>query len=101
MNIDLLVNKDGDFGLVATGRFDNKISGVIFDHKDYLLSLEFSETMETMALNVPVDPSYVSQLATKQRLHMIGTDKKLIHEAYSVPLYHVNDSKTTSESDWA
>lgn len=101
MNIDLLVNKDGDFGLVSTGRFESKVSGVIFDHDNYLLSLEFAETMESMTLNIPVDPSYVETMAEKQHMHIVGTDTHLIHEAYSVPLYHVNDKSSTPEGDWS
>lgn len=100
MNIDLLMNKDGDFGLVATGRFAAKVSGVIFDHKELQLSLEFADMMESMILNVPVDPDYTDRLSRKSKMHVVGTDKKLIHEAYSVPLYHVNDSQADAESEW-
>ena len=101
MNIDFLMNKEGDFGLVTTGRFEAPVSGVIFDHENLTISLEFGATMDSMTLNVPVDAMYKDKLSLKNHVFMVGTDKKHIHEAYTVPLLHVNDFKNNDTGEWA
>jgi len=100
MNIDLLKNKAGDFGLVSTGQFDAAISAVIFDHDSFTLSLEFNEEHDSMTLNVAVDAMYHNDLTDKTHLYIIGTDKTHIHEAYSVPLMHVNDIQDNNIGEW-
>lgn len=101
MDIDLLLNKNKDVGLVATGKFDSPVSGIIFDHATQSLSLEFGETMDTLDLNVPVGDEFIPFLAPRNHLYMIGTDKKHIHEAYRVPLVHINDVKDETVGEWS
>lgn len=101
MDIDLLINKNKDVGLVATGKFDSPVSGAIFDHQTHTLSLEFGETMDTLDLNVPVADDFVVILGNKNHLFLIGTDKRHIHEAYRVPLMHVNDYRGDDIGEWA
>ena len=100
MNIDLLQNKDGDFGLVSTGQFESPITGIIFDHEALSLSLEFGEAHDSMLLNVAVDETYTNALSQKTQLYIIGTDKKHIHEAYSAPLMHINDMQNNDVGEW-
>ena len=102
MDIDLLMNKNNDFGLVATGKFDSVISGAIFDHDTHTLSLEFGETMDTMDLNVPIAEDFFNLLGNKNHIFLIGTDKRHIHEAYRIPLMHVNNHKNNGDvGEWA
>ena len=101
MDIDLLINKNNDVGLVATGKFESPVSGIIFDHETQSLSLEFGETMDSMALNVPVADEIIPYLTQKNYLFLIGTDKRLIHEAYRVPLMHINDFADEEAGEWS
>ena len=100
MDIDLLINKTNDVGLVTTGKFDSTVTAAIFDHEALQISLEFGETMDSMYLNIPVSEDFVSYLTQKSHLFMIGTDKVHIHEAYKIPLMHVNDFKNSNVGEW-
>jgi len=66
MDIDLLISKTEDVGLVATGKFDDAVTAAIFDHDTQCLSLEFGETMDTLVLNVPVAEDLIPYLNNRQ-----------------------------------
>lgn len=100
MEIDLLINKEKDLGLVSTGKLPDKISGIIFDHQTRTLSLEFGATMDSLDLNVEVDDEFIPFLTDANYLFYIGTDKTHIHEAYRVPLAHVNDLSDDMIGEW-
>lgn len=102
MDIDLLISKTNDICLVATGRFNSTVTAAIFDNESHKLSLEFGETMETMDMNIPVSEEFVPYLIQRQNLFIIGTDIKHIHEAYQIPLMHINDyaAEEQSQGEW-
>ena len=100
MDIDLLHNKNGDFGLVVTGKFESPATAAIFDHETHLISLEFAQTMESMELNIPVSFDFVERLGQKEHLFIIGTDRHHIHEAYRIQLMHVNDLRDQGVGEW-
>lgn len=102
MNIDLLINKTHDVGIVTTSKFESPVTAAIFDHQTHEISLEFGATMDSLSLNIPVAYDLVPYLIQRGSLFFIGTDKELIHEAYQIPLMHINDmtSKPTS-GEWA
>ena len=100
MNIDLLLSKQHDLGLVFTGKFESTVTAAIFDHETHYISLEFGETMDSMVLNVPVSDDFINYMVQKPYLYMIGTDKTHIHEAYRIPLMHVNDAKASDVGEW-
>ena len=101
MNIDLLINKTQDIGIVTTSKFESRITAAIFDHETHQISLEFGETMDSMTMNVPVDNEFIPYLMQRSQMFVIGTDRELIHEAYQIPLMHVNDTtKVPSEGGW-
>lgn len=101
MDIDLLISKTNDVGLVTTGKFEARVSGAIFDHETHSLSLEFAETLDSMTLNVPVADDFVPYLVQKSHIFLVGTDKRHIHEAYRIPLMHVNDYTANEEiGEW-
>lgn len=101
MDIDLLINKMDDVGLVATGKFETPVTAAIIDHESLEMSLEFAQTMDSMVLNVPVGEDLIPYLMQRSRLFIIGTDGAHIHEAYSIPLMHVNNIKDDSVGEWA
>ena len=100
MDIDLLISKNGDVCLVSTGRFKSPVTAAIFDHETQEMSLEFGETMESMDLNIPVSHDIISYLSQKDSLFIIGTDKVHIHEAFRIPLMHLNDFKSQNVGEW-
>lgn len=100
MDIDLLISKSQDVGLVTTGKFDSPVTAAIFDHATRHLSLEFGQTMDTLNLNIPVGEDLVPYLTQRSHLFMIGTDRSHIHEAYRIPLMHVNDNNDPSVGEW-
>ena len=91
MDIDLLINKMNEVGLVASGQFDSTVSAAIFDHIDRTITLEFGETMDSMPLNIIVGDDFVPYLRQTGYLHLIALEKKKIIEARQIPLMHVND----------
>lgn len=100
MNIDLLINKTHDVGLVTTGKFESTITAVMLDHETLELSLEFGETMDSMAMNIPVGYDLIPFMRNRTKIFVIGTDKVHIHEAYDVPLVHINDAKSNDVGEW-
>ena len=100
MDIDLLISKTGDICLVATGKFKSPVIAAIFDHDTLEMSLEFGETMDSMDLNIPVSNDFVDYLIQKDSIFMIGTDTTHIHEAYRIPLMHLNDYKFQNGGEW-
>jgi len=100
MNIDLLISKNNDVGIVSTGKFESKVTAAIFDHETREMSLEFGETMDSMTLNVPIGEDMIGLLDERAYLYYIGTDKAHIHEAYRIPLMHVNNAKNSNVGEW-
>jgi len=91
MDIDLLINKMNEVGLVASEKFDSTVSAAIFDHVDRTITLEFGETMDSMPLNIVVSDDFVPYLRQTGYLHLIVLEKKKIVEARQIMLMHVND----------
>lgn len=91
MDIDLLINKMNEVGLVASDKFDSTVSAAIFDHIERTITLEFGETMDSMELNVVVGDEFIPYLRQTGYLHLIALEKKKIVEARQIPLMHVND----------
>ncbi len=100
MNIDLLISKTQDVGLVTTGKFPSTVTAAIVDHETQEISLEFGETMDSMALNIPVAEDILPYLNNRNGLYIIGTDKVHIHEAYRVPIMHLNNMKSHDVKEW-
>ena len=100
MDIDLLISKGHDVGLVSNGKFENIVTAAIFDHETRRISLEFGEAMDSMNLNIPVTEEFVPYLSQRSHLFMIGTDRTYIYEAYDIPLIHINDFKDPELGGW-
>lgn len=100
MNIDLLISKTHDVGLVTTGKFESTVTAIMLDHETQELSLEFGETMDSMSMNIPVGDDLIPFMRNRNSMFIIGTDKVHIHEAYNVPLMHLNDAKAQDIGEW-
>ncbi len=100
MNIDLLINKTQDVGIVTTGKFESAVTAAILDHENQTISLEFGETMDSMDMNVPIADDLIPYLNQKTHLFVIGTDKVHIHEAYRIPLMHINNMNRKDVGQW-
>jgi len=100
MNIDLLISKNHDIGLVTTGKFPSQVTAAIIDHDTQEISLEFGETMDSMPLNIPIGEDMMNYFNNRNNLFVIGTDKVHIHEAYRIPLMHVNNAKSRDVKEW-
>tara|TARA_B100001778_G_C18598032_1_gene635776 strand:+ start:208 stop:492 length:285 start_codon:yes stop_codon:yes gene_type:complete len=88
MNIDLLINDDEEAGLVSDTPFEAAVSGVIFDHNENIISLEFAN-MESKTLNVPVDLEFQELLQDLDRLYIGVLEDRIVTETYIVPIAHV------------
>jgi hypothetical protein len=100
MDIDLLISKTQDVGIVTNGKFESAVTAAILDHETYMLSLEFGKTMDSMDMNIPVSHDFVPYLTNTSHLFVIGTDRAHIHEAYRIPLMHVNDYNSNNIGEW-
>ncbi len=90
MNIDLLLTKNGDAGLVCDGAFESPVAGVIFDAEMRQVTLEYAN-LETTEMNIPVEDGIAESLlwAFALQVGVIVDDK--IQETRQVPLMHLND----------
>jgi len=100
MNIDLLISKTQDVGIVTTGKFESKVTAVMVDHGTHELSLEFGELMDSMTMNIPVADDMMAYIRNRNGIYIIGTDKTHIHEAYRVPIMHLNLKATDNVGEW-
>ncbi len=90
MNIDLLLTKRGEAGLVGDMGFKSPVAGVMFDVSDSCLTLEFSN-MDAMELNVPVEEMF-AELLWGQSVIQIGTiTNGMVTDNRQVPLMLIND----------
>ena len=105
MDIDLLINGDGEVGIVAAGQFDSPVSGVIFDHAASSMTLEFAETLDSLPMNITVSSEFIPYLQHSNIVHFIALEKKKIVDARMVALMHVNDyvddGDDAAEGGWA
>jgi hypothetical protein len=100
MNVDLLISQTQDVGIVTTAKLPSKITAVIIDHETHEISLEFGETMDSLTMNIPVADDIMAFINNRNGLYVIGTDKTHIHEAYHVPMMHVNSDKSDGIGEW-
>ena len=101
MNVDLLISKTDDVGIVTTGKLPSRVTAAIIDHETNEVSLEFGETMDSMTMNVPISDDLMAYINNRNGMYIIGTDKTHIHEAYQVPMMHINNTKSSDIGDWS
>lgn len=97
MQIDLLVSKKGEAGLVSTSAFPQDVAGVIYDVQASALTLEFGAAMDSMTLNIPVADDYVPILKSQNFMHICAIERGRMVYAAQVPLMKVS----INDDDWA
>ncbi len=90
MNIDLLITPEGEAGLLCSENLIKKSVGVIFDEKNGIFSLEFTD-MDDMELNIPVEEEFFACLDQSALLHIGAVIGGKIAQAYQAPLMFLND----------
>jgi hypothetical protein len=90
MQIDLLVTPKGEVGLLCDKAFDSEPSGVIYDAAEQSLSLEFSETYDSMALNIPLSEEFAGFILANRQIHFGIMEGGRVIKAGQLPLMHVN-----------
>lgn len=90
MQIDLLLSTKGEVGILSDTDFETEPSGVIFDGIERTLTLEFSETYDSMVLNVPVADDIARCIIQSDDIQMGILVKGRVAKALQLPLMHVN-----------
>lgn len=90
MNIDLLFTQKGEAGLIANENFVKKITGAVFDAKNGIFTLEFTD-MDYMDLNIPIESEYNQYLDASPLIHIGAVKDGQIGQAYQVPLLLSDD----------
>lgn len=90
MNIDLLLTKNGDAGLVCDGAFESPVAGVIFDAEMRQITLEHAN-MDAVEMNIPVEDDIADALqwATAVQVGVIADGQ--IQDNRQVPLMLIGD----------
>ncbi len=91
MNIDLFVTDHGESGLVIDRPLPEMPSGVILDAETNTMTLEFSETEETLHLNIPVEEEHKEKLLFSPRIQVAMMEDGLVADHSDVSLLYLND----------
>ena len=84
MHIDLLVSSKGEIGILSDTEFETPPSGAIFDGLEQSLTLEFSQTYDSMVMNVPLSEELAEILPHLRFLHLGVMVKGRIASAVNV-----------------
>lgn len=90
MNIDLLITKEGEAGLIASENLVKKAAGILIDTETGTLSIEFAD-MDHLDLNIPVEDRLARALDGNAQLHIGAVKNGNIAQAYQVPLMFSDD----------
>lgn len=70
MNVDLVISKNGEIGLIADAEFESPVSAVIFDYSSHTLSLEHAQTFDSTEMNIPVDYALLEAVTHSRYMHV-------------------------------
>lgn len=90
MQIDLLVASDGAVGILCEGGFETRPSGVIYDGIEQTITLEFAETFDSLAMNIPLSGEMADYIIANDEIYVGSLVKGRIDNASLLPLMHVN-----------
>lgn len=90
MDIDLLLTKDNEAGLIADSNLVKKVAGVIFTGQTGTLTLEYVD-MDYLDLNIPVEKEFLQIFDYCFLIHIGAFQKGHIAQAYQVPLMIADD----------
>lgn len=101
MNIDLFVTDHGEAGLVIDRPGHEMPSGVILDAETNFMTLEFSETEETLHLNIPVEDEHKEKLLFSPRIQVAIMEDGLVADHRDISLLYLNDPYGSQFGDMA
>ena len=90
MNIDLLMTRQGDAGLVCDGAFESPVAGVMFDAETRQITLEYAN-LDTTDLNIPVEDDIADALLWAMSMQIGVIEEGQIQDNRQVPLMLLND----------
>ncbi len=90
MNIDLLLTRQHDAGLVCDGAFDSPVAGVLFDAQTRQITLEYA-SLDTLDLNIPVEDDIAEALLYAMAIQIGVIENGQIEDNRQVPLMLLND----------
>lgn len=91
MDIDLLIGKHGQSGLLCRGGFKSSPMGAIFDVQTREITLEFDEDREPFHLNISVEERFCENLLTDRAMFVAFVQGDDIADSLEVPLLYLND----------
>lgn len=100
MNIDLLLTRDGQAGLLSDTPFEQTIAVVLFDPGGGELSLEFKD-MNTLQFNIGVEEGFARALTEVTRIHMGVIVAGQITDSALLPLVVVEGGSLALRGDQA
>ncbi|MBK6896027.1 MAG: hypothetical protein IPH06_05490 [Alphaproteobacteria bacterium] len=90
MDVDFLLTETGDVGLLSSENLFKKVAGILFDHENGRMTLEYTD-MDYLDLNIPVEPEFFGTLDLALFIHVGAVKNNFISQAYQVPLMFLND----------
>lgn len=90
MNIDILITKKGDAGLVCDRAFESPVAGVMFDVRTRLITLERADH-ESIDLNIPIEDEIAEALLMLAAVQFGVLADGKIQDNRQVPLMLLND----------
>ncbi len=90
MNIDFLMTKKGEPGLICDAPFEETPLAVIFDESSRQLSVEMEENL-ALVLNIPLEEQYLEDLSYADRIHIGILFEDEIAHSLQAPLIVVED----------
>lgn len=91
MNIDLLIGKNGQSGLLCSRAFKSVPIGAIFDAQMRAIILEFEGDNDPFHLNITVEERFCEKLLADHAIHAAFLDGDMIGESIEMPLMYLND----------
>lgn len=96
MNIDLLLTKNGEAGLVCDQAAGSPVAGIMFDSDTGLMSIEYTE-LDPLDMNIPLDDSYIETLYYATSIQIGTIIDGEIRESRQVPILLLNDPAANSD----
>lgn len=91
MDIDLLIGKDGQSGLLCNKPLKGEPVGVIFDALLREITIEFAHGADPLILNITVEERFVKKLLTDHSLFFGCVQDGEYIDALEIPLVYLND----------
>lgn len=91
MNIDLLVGKSGQSGLLCSKPLKGEPVGAIFDALMRDITIEYPHGANALTLNIQVEERFIKKLLTDHSLFIGCVQDDLYVDALEIPLVYLND----------